>query len=198
MIRIALSGKMGAGKTSIAEILKAKYELDYEGKAATYAFADKLKEIAVDVYEMKGKDRRLLQILGENMRHVEDDAGNVRTNVWTDYLIRKMDEDAKQWPSMLQIVHDLRFKHEYESLKKEGFYFIRVDADEELRQSRLGVTDEDMGKTKTHLSEIDLDGAKWDLIIENTGSYEELHKTASIILEDVLDDQVEDEKENAE
>ena len=78
-LRIAFSGKMQVGKTTSATYLVRKYGF------VKLAFADKLKEIARDLFpeqfESGEKPRKLLQDLGIKMREIDAD-------VWVKYVLR--------------------------------------------------------------------------------------------------------------
>ena len=72
-MKIGLIGKMCSGKTYVGNILSRRCALK------KFAFADKVKDIAKDLFGMKNKDRALLQQIGQSMR-------NIDPNVWINYL----------------------------------------------------------------------------------------------------------------
>jgi len=78
-LRVAFSSKMQVEKTTSAEYLVRKYGF------VKLAFADKLKEIACDLFpeqfESGEKPRKLLQDLGIKMREIDED-------VWVKYVLR--------------------------------------------------------------------------------------------------------------
>ena len=47
-----------------------------------FSFADKLKEIAKDLFFMKEKNRNLLINIGQKMRDIDE-------NIWVNYTIKK-------------------------------------------------------------------------------------------------------------
>ena len=53
-MKIAISGKMGSGKTYLAENISKKYGF-YKA-----SFAGRVKELASELFNMRGKDRGLL------------------------------------------------------------------------------------------------------------------------------------------
>jgi cytidylate kinase len=176
-MRVAISGKMGSGKTTLANVLEGYYGFQ------RFAFADKLKQVAMDLWglsheEVYGnkKNRRLLQDLGIKMREIDE-------NVWADYLLRELNiRDAYASPVQVTsnvVVDDLRFKNEYHKLRENGFIVVRVEADEGVRQKRIGEAFKNTG----HLSECDLDDiVDWDVIINNnTDNKEELVEAARLI-----------------
>lgn len=66
-MKIAITGRMCSGKSFLAEHLCTKY------KFHKFAFADKIKALASELFQMKGKDRVLLQTLGDKMKNIDGD-----------------------------------------------------------------------------------------------------------------------------
>ncbi len=117
-MNIGICGKAGTGKTAVADHLVNKY--GYK----RYSIADEVKRIAVRLFKMKEKDRKLLQDIGFKMREI-------RPSVWIDFLIDQIRGKDKV------VVDDIRYPNEYEALKKEGFKIIKVVADREICIKRL-------------------------------------------------------------
>jgi len=117
-VNIGICGKAGTGKTAVADHLVNKY--GYK----RYSIADEVKRIAVRLFVMKEKDRKLLQDIGFKMREI-------RPSVWIDFLINQIRGKDKI------VVDDIRYPNEYEALKKEGFKIIKVVADREICIKRL-------------------------------------------------------------
>lgn len=154
---IGISGKIQSGKDTIANYLVNKYGFIRIG------FADKLKEIAKDLFEWNGlKDkngRTLLQNLGYAMRLINE-------NIWVNYVLNNLDLN-KQY-----IISDVRYENEAEILKENGAKLWRI----ERKLDRNNEADK-------HLSEIDLDNyGKFDIIIDNNGTIEELYKKIDEIM----------------
>ena len=68
MTKIAITGKMCSGKTTIAN-----YLIEKNNQFVKISFADKVKEIATDLFNMKEKNRYLLQSIGTKMREIDED-----------------------------------------------------------------------------------------------------------------------------
>ena len=73
-MKIAICGKMASGKTTLADWFVDNHDF------LKISLAAKVKEIGVNLFGMKQKDRRLLQQIGMKMREIKED-------VWIDYLI---------------------------------------------------------------------------------------------------------------
>ena len=117
-MNIGICGKAGSGKTVVADHLVKRY--GYK----RYAIADEVKRIAVRLFKMEKKDRKLLQDIGFQMREI-------RPSIWIDFLIDQIKGKDRI------VVDDIRYPNEYEVLKREGFKIIRVIADKEICIERL-------------------------------------------------------------
>lgn len=183
---ISITGKIGSGKDTIADIIMqyTPYH-DWEIKK----FAGKLKDIAeilsgvpkinFEDQEFKKQDmgaewemtyRDLLQKLGtEAMRN------GLHENVWVnalfaDYKGQQNVDGSFSHPNWL--ITDTRFPNELEAAKTHNGITIKV-----VRES---------GNTigTTHTSETALDDyTKWDYIVDNNGSLEDLKTQVLSILE---------------
>jgi len=158
-LRIAFSGKMQVGKTTSAEYLVRKYGF------VKLAFADKLKEIARDLFpeqfEKGEKPRKLLQDLGMKMRKIDQD-------VWVNYVLRIVRSLPKE--SNI-VIDDLRFMNEYKALKNEGFFIVRI-----LRDVPPSPLDD-------HPSEKEVEQMPYDLLLLNTGTLDRLYEKLDKIVE---------------
>src|ERR1700687_402678 len=100
---IALTGYMGAGKSSMADYLVKNHGY------TKISFAARLKEIATLACKMVGKDREMLQKLGTMIREDYE-------NYWVDAAFRKMKDI--QGPV---VNDDLRFPNEVKACTERGF-----------------------------------------------------------------------------
>ncbi len=163
-MNIALIGKAGSGKDTLADYLVTRYGY------TRLAFADKVKEIARDLFGMESKDRALLQAIGVKMREV-------RPTVWLDYIFRKAETGGPY------VITDCRFKNEYDACKKRRWTAVRVITRDGVRFTRLQQRDGEFDPgAMGHISETDLDGVHSDYLITNNGSLEELHLKANALM----------------
>ena len=105
--KIAIIGKICSGKSFLANYLVENYNFK------KYSFADPLKKIAKEYYNMKNKDRILLQDLAEKMKEIDK-------NVFVNYLVNKIDKEENV------VIDDLRFENELLELKKNNFTIIKL------------------------------------------------------------------------
>ena len=146
-MKIAICGKMASGKTTLADWFVDNHDF------LKISLAAKVKEIGVNLFGMKQKDRRLLQQIGMKMREIKED-------VWIDYLINLQVDEGENL-----VIDDVRFINEVEKLKSAGWTIIRINIDEGLQCERLKKTYDDWEvhwNNRTDVSE-----AQVDLISDN-------------------------------
>jgi len=117
-MKIAIAGKMGSGKSYLSDYIIHNYKFERT------SFAKKVKELAVELFNMKNKNRALLINFATKMRSIDE-------NVW----INAMMKDSKSFYNI--VLDDLRLSNEYETLKNEGWFLIKVKVDEKIRLNRL-------------------------------------------------------------
>jgi broad-specificity NMP kinase len=147
-MKIAITGVMCCGKTTIANYLVQKY--NYK----KFSFADDLKKFAVDIFDMRVKDRKLLQEFGTKMKEIDK-------TIW----IRRLDNKIKDIAHNI-VIDDLRFKDEEKYLRLNGFKILKLDIDNNLQNNRLKNTycnDFNMHlECKNHESEINTNQINYD------------------------------------
>jgi len=174
-IRIGLSGKAGSGKDTVAEYLIQNYDF------VNLAFADKLKQVAYDLFGLNAqvRDRALLQALGNRMRQIDP-------AVWVHYVI-------KQLPLGLNVVvSDVRFLNEFEALKGLGFYMVRVERpllarlEREKQLVKAQSNEVDDLELMGHDSETALDGIRdWYRTLHNVDTTQVLHDQVKHMISEI-------------
>lgn len=111
-------------------------------------------------YGSQLKDRELLQIWGTDFRR----------NITNDnYWVSKMNDLIADEP--LVAISDMRFKNEFDYVKKNGFT-VNVDGRQRIDRS-------------DHLSETDLDNADYDYKIVNDGTREDAFYKMDLVMIDI-------------
>jgi dephospho-CoA kinase len=119
--RVAISGPMASGKSWVASLLVNQYGY------RKIALADKLKEIAADLFEVKGKsskERKILQELGNKIREIDPD-------IWVNYVVKKVGFEDNI------VIDDVRYLNEARVLKENGFKLITITTPREVRLERI-------------------------------------------------------------
>lgn len=169
---IGIVGPMCSGKSSLAKYIMTYYEIKYNIKFHKESFAGKVYELAYDIFNMKMKDRELLQKIGTKMREID-------INCWVNYTIKKSLNNENT------IIDDGRYLNEIDAMKNNGFLLIRINIDKDLQISRIKYTYPDTWKTHIdnigHLSELDIykyPNEYFDYIINanNNNDFSEINK----------------------
>jgi len=172
---VAFIGKFCSGKTYFSDMLKQKLE-ERGIKAYRVSIAQKIKELAKDLFDMQTKDRRLLQLLGAKMRDIDKD-------VWIKYLILNVKRNNLQ-PF---IIDDVRFVNEYNLIKQSfpNFKVFKLVTEDE---QRMNVYEKLYGRRPmpeelNDVTETDIDNIPFDEIIINDYKKETCEKTIEKIIE---------------
>lgn len=171
MVKIAFGYKMGVGKSHAASHI-----LKQLGGGMHLAFADPLYDILFYAQDkcgfQKAKDRKFLQFIGTEWARDYDES------VWVNLLI----ERSNLCNNTHQVLEDVRFPNEFESLKENGWICIKITRTEPEDRSGNGY--------KRHRSETSLDilsDKRWDYVIRNDGTIDEFEAELESILARILD-----------
>lgn len=126
-IRIAIIGKMCAGKTTLLKYIQSYYKDNYDINIIKVSSSDKVYDIAYDLFNMTLKDRDLLIQIGTKMREIDP-------NVWLNQTVKQVQQHKHV------IIDDCRFLNEYNTFKRLGFVFIKINISEDLQLERLKIT----------------------------------------------------------
>ena len=182
MLKIAVSGKMAAGKTTLTNLIQQHHEMKQPKSEAffrqPYSFSHQLslaapvKKVAHEYFFMPEtqKDRPLLQQIGQQFR-------TIRPSVWIDLLIAEANKLSEEFRinnvEGCLVCDDVRFPNELDALREDGWFLIRLEVDDETRHKRVKHTypyDADIHwANRNEISETALDDyeGKWDLVLTN-------------------------------
>ncbi len=182
MLKVAISGKMGSGKTTFTNLLQQHHENHIpESNLSRYedifiaserlSLAAPVKKVAHDYFLMPldYKDRSLLQQIGQKFR-------DIRPSIWIDLLIdnaHKLSQtyEKRQMEGCL-VCDDVRFPNEVTRLREDGWFLIQLQVDDAIRQERIKRTYPDWEthwENRHEISETALDNhtEDWDLVLTN-------------------------------
>lgn len=112
---ILISGKAGAGKSTVANLLKTKMKDFPSITVFGYSFANPIKYLAKAYGNWDGnKDgagRILLQGIGKTFRDYDQD-------IWVKHFINQLDKQSGMLPFNFAIIDDWRFPNELNFLRK--------------------------------------------------------------------------------
>lgn len=171
-MNFAIAGYAGSGKSQAADYLVKKYGY------TKLSFADGIKKIDNELFNRDGiKSRSRLQKIGEYMRAIDSD-------VWINDVLNRVellsDKDI--------VIDDLRRENEFYALRDEGFFSLKIIADEDIRIKRLvdrdGMCDVSLlyNESETGVADIKM------YEIYNNGTLEELYEQINkliLALEDI-------------
>lgn len=117
--RIALCGQICSGKSHYAKKISEEC-----GNFKIISFAGKIKHFCKEIFGMNFKNRKLLINFAEKMKQIDE-------NVWINLVKNDiLDNDCI-------VIDDLRFKNEYEFLKRHGFMIVKIDINTQILSERI-------------------------------------------------------------
>lgn len=197
MFKIAISGKAKSGKNTAAKIIESKLseKLQRSINCATVAFADPMKHmiktmcpnVSYDVLFGSSELRNtpvngMLDERGNpvTVRQLLIDLGSMarkyNPNTWIDNFHHRFAHIKDQ--SDLVILTDCRFQNEFDYLKSQGYYLVRIK-----RQTDTFIL---------HESETQQDGIpddQFNFVVDNNGSKDELVVQIDRIVDEMICDQ---------
>ena len=118
-MKIAICGKMCSGKSTIADHIM-RSQPNYQ----KYSFAKKVKELCIELFDMKHKDRNLLIKVANKLREIDPD-------VW----IKQVLKETKQKTNC--IIDDVRYQNEMDALINDGWTIIQINISYSLQKQRI-------------------------------------------------------------
>lgn len=159
---ILISGKAQSGKDTTASIMKSN--LESEHKVIIIHYADLLKYICSTFFNWDGnkdvKGRALLQHVGTDIIR------KYNPDYWVEFIVNLLNMFTNEWEYV--IIPDVRFPNEIEYFKREGFNVLTIRIERDNFKSNL--TEEQLN----HISETALDNYKFDKVIKNNGTIDDL------------------------
>lgn len=163
---ISFAGKLHRGKSTALNLLRKHIDADY------IKFAGRLYEIQDKIYEMTGltlhgvKDRELLIFIGMWGRDKDPD-------LW----LKLFQRDAQRSIELGRLVlnDDCRFNNEARAIHEMGGIVVRIDGPlhNPNEDSKVGAND---------ISEAGISDDLVDIVINNTGTIEDLEKQIKALL----------------
>lgn len=162
ILKIAVCGKMRSGKDTVSDYLVKEH------KFTKFAFSDGIHKVGRLLFprEFYGaeKPRKLLQDIGQHMRRVDP-------NIWVGFTFQQIEYVNANFI----VISDLRQPNEWQALKEDGFFIVRVNASDETRLERsIAAGDNFTIHDMQHETEQHIDSFLVDFDIQNDGTLEEL------------------------
>ena len=175
---IGISGKIGSGKDTLADLL-IKHDPQFEKKSYAY----KLKKTGAFLtgtdeklwFTQEGKNTFLPKwdmTIGIFQQKLGTEAirDGLHSKAWILSLFGDLKSDSK-W-----VITDMRFKNEAYAVKERGGFLIRIEGDPAKIRSNST-------RNMTHPSETDLDDFnEWNSLYKNVGTLANLETYAKLIL----------------
>lgn len=156
--RIYLAGRRGAGKSTAARILQ-----EHRGARVAHV-TDPIYDVARRYFGMSGKDRLLLQRIGDAFRGVDP--------AWlAKHAARELEREAGDAP--LLVIDGVRTEAEALLLNEQGWFGVLVEAPEAVRLARRPGEPEE---ADWHVTEAAVDALPVRLRIWNGGTPEDFEE----------------------
>ena len=117
-MKIAIVGKMCAGKSTLANDIKI-----IDNRYNIYSFGNNVKKIACEIFDMKNKDRSLLINIGKYMKLIDPD-------IWIKSLMNQITHEYC-------VIDDVRHQNELDYLIKENWFIIHLHIDNTTQIKRI-------------------------------------------------------------
>lgn len=183
-VKVGILGEIRAGKDTVSELI-AQHLWSMGTKKPTEYFAfskgihDVIELVMPEVYQ-KGKPRKELQTIGQDMRKLKPD-------VWVDYLFKHPAFTFCERSGQNIIITDVRQPNEAKRLQEKGFHIIKVTASQEVRMQRaIQAGDNFNPEMFNHETEKAIQLCPYDFLIDNSHSIDVLEENVTEILKEVL------------
>lgn len=182
MYKIAITGKANVGKNTLSKLLHKEMSRLSVINCEYLAFADPIKKIIKIMFPdvpdryLSGSSKFRSEIIPNafkdghplTIRQLLIDLGtgvgkSYNENIWINILENSVSKAINNHKNMI-IVTDVRFRNEFDYLKKNGFFLIKLTRDNNTTKIN-------------HISELNQDSIKdneYDCIINNNGTLKDL------------------------
>ncbi|MGF0002886.1 dephospho-CoA kinase [Bacillus altitudinis] len=171
-MKLAITGKLGAGKDVAVEYLVAMYEF------FPFTFSAKGKALFYELFpELRG-DSKQRQPMRDFINGITELDVSGAKDVWVDYLFRriKSHDNLRCCRDSNVLITDIRKPAEYERAKAEGFKILRITAPYETRFDRAKRRgDKFKAADMDHPTETALDHFEVDYEVANDGTLDDLY-----------------------
>ena len=168
ILKLAITGKMGTGKSSLTALLKE------QENAYVTSYSSVIRGVILGLDLQPSRD--LMQATGDFFRKYNQD-------VWTDCLLKEVSTISRT-----VIIEGIRYEFERDKLASKGFKIIKVLSRDDLRRKRIEnrekihLNDDVWVTWQNHPTEIYVDRIKADYEIENNDSLDSLRHSVSKML----------------
>jgi len=188
MIKLALAGGLRVGKTEAENYLVDKFD------CSPFDFSDALKDDFHAEFKhirREPKPRKGYQLYGQLMRYVHGE------NYWVDKCFETVETYSDlAWRYGFNYINDevifrplitgVRQPNEFQMLREEGYFIIRVSAPKELQIKRsLEAGDDFKEEDLLHETEVTLMNEEVHYDIVNDGTIKDLHRTIDAVMLDI-------------
>lgn len=159
---IGVAGKKRSGKDTFYEIVKEELKNYYDVKK--YAFADLVKDYAVEYFNIDRRDikkeenRFILQGIGQMFRE------KVQEDYWIQNTFLKIYNSRKRNPNEISIITDVRYINEAMEIERKDQGLL------------LKIVNKNNKSFDFHVSENELNDYEFDCVINNNGTFEDYRK----------------------
>lgn len=183
MYKIAITGKANTGKNTISKLIAKQLSVEADGfwNIQNIAFADPIKEMVRQMFpkipkkHLYGSSKFRAQVIPGafkngvplTIRQLLIDLGTgvgreYKENLWLDVFDNTFEKAIKKNKKVV-IVTDVRFRNEFDHLKKLGFYQIRLLRDSDVKINHSSETNQDSIKD-----------SEFDAVVVNNGTLKDL------------------------
>lgn len=193
MIPIAICGKANTGKNTLSLLLEEeiKARVDSWSGSKFIAFADPIKEIVKIMFPSLPKkylfgssQYRSKEIPGASTKDgspltvrmaltdIGTSAREYNSDIWIQAFNKRF---SKSFKKTVVLVTDVRFRNEFDYLKRLGFYQIRIYRDEIIKGNHISETNQDSIRDD-----------EFDYVINNNGSLDDLKEQVKKIVDMIV------------